>query len=61
MLHAKFQDHRAILVTTHNIYRQGDSSEYPQQMFLLRNKQNYPQIILKYPPYLFHCVDVVAI
>ena len=24
-------------------------------MFLWRNKQNYPLIITKYPPYLFHC------
>ena len=32
----------------------GDSNEYPQHMFLRRNKQNYPLIITKYPPYLFH-------
>ena len=32
----------------------GDSNEYPQRMFLWRNKQNYPLIITKYPPYLFH-------
>ena len=31
------------------------SNEYPQHMFLWRNKQNYPSIIIKYPPYLFHC------
>ena len=31
-----------ILTSTHN-------------MFLWRYKQNYPKIILKYPPYLFHC------
>ena len=37
---------------------QGDSNEYPQHMFLQRNKQNYPLIIIKYPPYLFHCVSV---
>ena len=29
-----------------------DSNEYPQHMFLWRNKQNYPLIIIKYP--LFH-------
>ena len=34
----------------------GDSNEYPQHTFLWRNKQNYPLIITKYPPYLFHCV-----
>ena len=34
--------------------RQGDSNEYPQHMFLWRNKQNDPVIIPKYPPYLFH-------
>ena len=33
----------------------GDSNEYRQHMFLWRNKQNYPLIITKYPPYLFHC------
>ena len=32
----------------------GDSNEYPQHMFLWRNKQNYPLIITKYPSYLFH-------
>ena len=35
--------------------QQGDSNEYPHHMFLLRNKQNYPLMITKYPPYLFHC------
>ena len=34
----------------------GDSNEYPQHTFLWRNKQNYPLIITKYPPYLFHCI-----
>ena len=29
----------------------GDSNEYPQHMFLWRNKQNYPLIITKTPPY----------
>ena len=24
-------------------------------MFLWRNKQTYPLIIMKYPPYLLHC------
>ena len=32
----------------------GDSNEYPQHMFLWRTKENYPLIITKYPPYLFH-------
>ena len=27
----------------------GDTDEYPQHMFLMRNKQNYPLIIIKYP------------
>ena len=40
-------------MSTHNICR-GDSNEYPQHMFLWRNKQNYPLIITKYP-HLFHC------
>ena len=31
----------------------GDYNEYPQYRFLLRNKQNNPLIITKYPPYLF--------
>ena len=34
--------------------RRGDSNENPQHVFLWRNKQNYPLIIPKYPPYLFH-------
>ena len=44
-------------MSTHNIRfygempQQGDSNEYPQQMFLWRNKQTYPLIISKYPPY----------
>ena len=36
--------------------RGGDSNDYPQHIFLWRNKQNYPSIITKYPPYLFHCL-----
>ena len=32
----------------------GNSNEYPQHLFLWRNKQSYPLIITKYPPYLFH-------
>ena len=28
--------------------------EYPQHMFLWRTDENYPLIIIKYPPYLFH-------
>ena len=35
------------------IAQRGDSNEYPQHMFLWRNKQTYPLIITKYPPYLF--------
>ena len=31
-----------------------DSSEYPQHMFLWRTNENYPSIIIKYPPCLFH-------
>ena len=34
--------------------RRGDSNEYPQHMFLWKNKQNYPLLITKYSPYLFH-------
>ena len=36
--------------------RRGDSNEYryPQHRFLWRNKQNYPIIITRYPPYPFH-------
>ena len=36
--------------------RQGDSNEYPQHMVLWRTDENYPSIIIKYPPYLF-CVE----
>ena len=32
----------------------GDSNDYPQHRFLWRNKQNCPEIITKYPPYLFY-------
>ena len=32
----------------------GDSNEYPQHVFLWRTVENYPLIILKYPPYLLH-------
>ena len=35
--------------------QRGDSNEYPQHMFLWRNKQNYPIIITKYPSYLIIC------
>ena len=35
--------------------RQGNSNEYPQHMFLWRNKQTCPLIITKYPSYLFFC------
>ena len=40
-----------IRITSH----QGDSNEYPQHMHLWRTAQNYPSVIIKYPPYLFHC------
>ena len=33
--------------------RRADSNEYPQHMFLWRNKENYPLIITKYPSHLF--------
>ena len=36
--------------------RRSDSNEYPQHMFLWRNVENYPSIITKYPPYLFHWI-----
>ena len=29
----------------------GDSNEYPQHIFLWRTDENYPSIIIKYPPY----------
>ena len=32
----------------------GDSNEYAQHMFLWRTVENYPLIIIKYPPYLLH-------
>ena len=37
--------------------RQDNSNEYPQHMFWRRNTENYPQIIIKYPPYLFFSVN----
>ena len=40
--------------------RRGDSNEYPQYMFLWRTIENYPSIITKYPPYLFHCEEGTA-
>ena len=30
-----------------------DSNGYSQHMFLWRNMENYPKLIIKYPPYLF--------
>ena len=33
--------------------------EYPQHIFLWRTDENYPSIIIKYPPYLFHCCRYV--
>ena len=43
----------------HNICK-GDCNEYPQHMFLWRTDKNYPSIIIKYPPYLFHCLVLCA-
>ena len=40
--------------------RWGDSNEYPQCMFLRKNKQKYPLLIIKYPSYLFHWHFVVS-
>ena len=34
----------------------GDSNEYPQHMFLRRIDENYPSVVIKYPPYLFYWV-----
>ena len=46
-----------ILMSTHNIcFWRGDSNEYPQHMFSCRTDENYPSIIIKCPPYLFHCL-----
>ena len=36
-------------MSTHNILFYGVGTHYPQHMFLYRNNENYPQIILKYP------------
>ena len=41
-------------------YVWGDFNEYPQHMFLWRNKQNYLLIITKYPPYLASCQSDVT-
>ena len=35
--------------------RRGNSHEYPQHTFLWRTMENYPLIIIKHPPCLFHC------
>ena len=32
------------------------TNEYPQHTFLWRIDENYPSIIIKYPPYLFFCM-----
>ena len=32
-----------------------DSNEYQPHTFLLRDKENYPLIVTKDPPYLFYC------
>ena len=39
--------------------RRGDSNEYPQHIFLWRNKQNYPLIITKYPSHVSVVVFLV--
>ena len=36
--------------------QRGDSNEYPQRMFLWRTEENYPSIIIQYPPYVFFWV-----
>ena len=36
----------------------GDSNEYPQHMLLWRIEENYPLLILKYPPCLFRCMQL---
>ena len=46
-------DEKAMI--TEGYSNRGDSNEYPQHIFLWRNKQNYPLIITKYLPYLFFC------
>ena len=33
-------------------------NEYPQHMFLWRTGENYPSIIIKYPPYLVFCLFI---
>ena len=42
-------------------YVVGDSNEYPQHMFLRRTDKNYPLIIIKYPPYLFHWYKALCV
>ena len=39
--------------------RIGDSKDCPKHRFLLRTPENYPFIIINYPPYLFQwdCID----
>ena len=34
-----------------------DSNEYPQRIFLWRNRENYPLIITEYPLYLFYWTE----
>ena len=41
--------------TRQNRLAESISNEYPQHMFLWRIIENYPLIIIKYPPYLFFC------
>ena len=36
-----------------------DSNEYPQHTFLWRIGENYPSVIIKYPPYLFYWSHLV--
>ena len=46
---------KTYVVGTH-YNRLADSNQCPQDMFLWRTEENYPSIITKYPPYVFHCV-----
>ena len=41
--------------------RRGDSNEYPQHLFLWRTNENFPWIIMKYPPYLFHWIPTISV
>ena len=46
-----------VVGTYYNRLTKGDSNEYPQRMFLCgRADEKYSLIIIKYFPYLFHCL-----